>query len=142
MPEPLIPLTTATAVREYLLTLLDGHLGTWKDGSHALWVGEPPSHLAPATGCQCIIYPVPSGTAHNTSNDAKFLDHSWDCRLVNIVPRDSQRSLSTVAQLLNRSAHVRSVVYIPYSSSSDGKSPMAAEQITFRIYSPGFVERL
>lgn len=126
-------LTNPAAVRDHLLTLLSEVLGTWKDGSKAIWIGTPPSTLAPTSGCQCIIQPVPSGGVHNVSNDSRFLDQYWDCRLINIQPRDSTQSLGTAARWLTRSPHVRSIVHIP-------ATPTTAEQITFRIYGPGFVK--
>lgn len=129
----LTPLTSPAAVRDYLATLLQECLGTWKDGSAAIWIGEPPSRLAPAMGCQCIIQPVPSGGQFNVSNNSRFLDQYWDCRLVNVQPRDAQQSLGTAARWLSRSPHVRSIVHIP-------PTPTAAEQITFRIYGPGFIK--
>jgi hypothetical protein len=127
------PLTHSTAVRDYLAILLYEVLGTWKDGTAAIWIGDPPSRLAPSTGCQCIIQPVPSGGAFNTSNDSRMLDQYWDCRLILIQPRDSQQSLGTAARWLSRSPHVRSIVHIP-------STPTTAEQITFRVYGPGFVK--
>lgn len=125
--------TNPAAVRDYLASLLSECLGTWKDSTPAIWIGTPPSSLAPATGCQCIIQPVPSGGQFNVSNSSRFLDQYWDCRLVNIQPRDSTQSLGTAARWLQRSPHVRSIVHIP-------STPTTAEQITFRIYGPGFVK--
>lgn len=129
---PIKSLTSAALVRDHIAAILTEVLGTWKDGTPAIWIGPPPARLAPATGCQCIIQPVPSGPAYNVSREARFLDQSWDCRLINIQPRDSQSSLGMAANWLSRSPHVRSMVHVP-------ATPTTAEQLTFRIYAPGFV---
>jgi hypothetical protein len=126
--------TSAAAARDYLKLLLIEVLGKWKDGTPAIWIGPPPSTLAPATGTQCIIQPVPIGPTYNVSRRSRFLDQAWDCRLVNIQPRDSQQSLGLAANHLSRSPLVRSVVHIP-------ATPTTAEQLTFRLYAPGFVEQ-
>lgn len=128
-------LTSPESIRAYLGDLLSEVLGTWKDGTPAIYVGNPPSRLAPATGCQCIIDAVPVGPTYNTSGNMRFLDRYWRCRLVNIVPADSQQSLSTAANWLSRSPHVRGITHIPATSTT-------AEQISFEIYAPGFVSRL
>jgi hypothetical protein len=125
------PITSPTEIKAYLLSLLAPDLGTWKDGTPAIRVGTPPSHLAPATGPQLIIAPVANGTTHSTG-DLKMIDGYFEIRVVNMVDGAPPNSLSEIARTLQRSRYIRNVMWFAASANT-------AEQITARFYAPGFV---
>jgi hypothetical protein len=126
-----MPITSPGEIKTYLLSILGADLGTWRDGSPAIWIGTPPSHLAPATGPQLIIAPVANGTTHSTG-DLKMVDGYFDIRVVNMVDGAIPNSLSEIARTLQRSRHIRNLMWF-------AASPNTAEQITARFYAPGFV---
>lgn len=125
------PITSPAEIKTYLLSIIGADLGTWKDGTPAIWIGTPPSHLAPATGSQLIIAPVANGTTHSTG-DLKMVNGYFDIRVVNMVDGAPPNSLSEIARILQRSRHIRNVMWFAASTNT-------AEQITAKFYAPGFV---
>jgi hypothetical protein len=125
------PITSPAEIKTYLLSILGPDLGTWKDGTPAIWIGTPPSHLAPATGSQLIIAPVANGSTYSTG-DLKMVDGYFDIRVVNMVDGAPPNSLSEIARILQRSRHIRNVMWFAASTNT-------AEQITAKFHAPGFV---
>lgn len=125
------PITSPAEIKTYLLSILASDLGTWKDGTPAIWIGTPPSHLAPATGSQLIIAPVANGSTYSTG-DLKMVDGYFDIRVVNMVDGAPPNSLSEIARILQRSRHIRNVMWFAASTNT-------AEQITAKFHAPGFV---
>jgi hypothetical protein len=125
------PLTSPTEIKAYLLAILGADLGLWKDGSPAIWIGTPPSHLAPATGPQLILAPVATGFT-STTGGLKFIDGYFELRVVNAIEGAPSNSLSEITRILQRLPQIRSVVWFPATINT-------AEQVTAKFHSPGFV---
>lgn len=132
---------TAVILRDYLLTILSPDLGTWANGAPAIWIGQPPANLAPATGIQCIIDPVPTSTPHPTSGGKIYQDNLWEVKMVNFPPRgaivagQTRQSLAKVARIIGRIPETRRPIY--FAATAD-----TAEQFKFQIFAPGFVDQL
>jgi hypothetical protein len=124
------PITSPAEIKTYLLSIIGADLGTWKDGTPAIWIGTPPSHLAPATGPQLVIAPVANGLTYSTG-DLKMVDGYFEIRVVNMVDSAPPNSLSEIARILQRSRYIRNVMWFAASTNT-------AEQITAKFHAPGF----